>query len=101
METSLAPEPLLDELKLIETELGRLPGIRYGPRTIDLDILFYDDLVTTTEKLTIPHALMHERDFVLYPLCEYVLLLFSMSHSPIVLLLALHLILYIPSVSKQ
>jgi 2-amino-4-hydroxy-6-hydroxymethyldihydropteridine diphosphokinase len=69
-ETSLAPEDLLAHLKHLESELGRLPSIRYGPRLIDLDILFYDDLVLDTPKLTIPHPHLHKRAFVLVPLAD-------------------------------
>jgi 2-amino-4-hydroxy-6-hydroxymethyldihydropteridine diphosphokinase len=69
-ETLLAPEQLLDLLKRIETELGRQPGRRWGPRPIDLDILIFDDLVLEGGVLTIPHPRMSERGFVLAPLAE-------------------------------
>jgi 2-amino-4-hydroxy-6-hydroxymethyldihydropteridine diphosphokinase len=69
-ETHLAPPALLTHLKHIETKLGRLPSIRYGPRLIDIDILFYDDLVLNTSELTIPHPRLHERAFVLVPLAD-------------------------------
>jgi 2-amino-4-hydroxy-6-hydroxymethyldihydropteridine diphosphokinase len=69
-ETRLAPAALLARLKRIETDLGRLPTIRYGPRLIDLDILFYDSLVLSTPELTIPHPRLHERAFVLVPLAD-------------------------------
>jgi 2-amino-4-hydroxy-6-hydroxymethyldihydropteridine diphosphokinase len=69
-ETRLAPAALLARLKRIETDLGRLPTIRYGPRLIDLDILFYDSLVLSTPELTIPHPRLHERAFVLIPLAD-------------------------------
>lgn len=68
--TTLSPAALLAALKQIERELGRVASRRWGPRAIDLDILFYDDLVLATPELTIPHALLHERAFVLVPLCE-------------------------------
>lgn len=68
--TDLAPEALLHHLKNIERELGRVPGVRYGPRLIDLDILFYDDLVLDQPGLTIPHPRLHERAFVLVPLAD-------------------------------
>lgn len=69
-ETELSPEKLLAYLKQIEVELGRRPTIRYGPRLIDIDILFYDDLVVVTPDLIIPHPSLHERPFVLVPLAD-------------------------------
>ena len=69
-ETSLGPEELLAVLKDIEDELGRVPDVRWGPRTIDLDILLYGDLVMKTPELEIPHPGMKDRDFVLRPLAE-------------------------------
>jgi len=68
VETYLAPEPLLKHLKRIEVALGREPSFQNGPRLIDLDILFFDDLVLETPAVTIPHPRMHERAFVLVPL---------------------------------
>lgn len=68
--TALTPDALLAHLKQIERELGRVAARRWGPRAIDLDILFYDDLVLATPSLTIPHPLLHERPFVLVPLHE-------------------------------
>lgn len=67
-ETDLPPLELLAFLKRLESELGRVPGVRYGPRAIDLDILFYDNLVFDEQGLTIPHPRLHERGFVLMPL---------------------------------
>ena len=69
-ETSLEPLPLLKYLMGIETELGRTPTIRWGPRLIDIDILFYDDLVLDLPEVTIPHPRLHERAFVLVPLAD-------------------------------
>jgi len=69
-ETALAPVELLKSLKLLETELGRLPTVRWGPRRIDMDILFYDKLILNTPELTIPHPRLHERAFVLVPLAD-------------------------------
>lgn len=69
-ETYLKPEPLLKHLKRLETALGRKPTFENGPRLIDLDILFYDDLVLYSPTLTIPHPFMHERGFVLVPLMD-------------------------------
>lgn len=68
--TALAPEALLAQLKQIERDLGRVATRRWGPRALDLDILFYDQLVLSTASLTIPHALLHQRAFVLVPLRE-------------------------------
>ncbi len=67
-ETDLSPEEVLTKFKAVEKSMGRQKGERNGPRVIDLDILFYDDLVMDTPMLTIPHARMHERAFVLAPL---------------------------------
>ena len=69
-ETELSPLRLLEVLKITEDEVGRVETRRWGPRAIDLDILLYDDLVMNTPELTIPHPLMHEREFVLGPLDE-------------------------------
>src|SRR5262245_52834992 len=68
--TTLDPFSLLHALKRIESDLGRVPGQRYGPRVIDIDILLLDDLVLTSPELTIPHPAMLERAFVLIPLAE-------------------------------
>ena len=70
METELTPQELLAKLLAIEAELGRVRARRWGPRTIDLDILLCDDAVVDTEELTIPHPRMAERRFVLAPLAE-------------------------------
>ena len=69
-ETDLEPGALLKYLKQLEVELGREDNIRWGPRLIDLDILFYDDLVIDTPPLVIPHPRLHERAFVLVPLAD-------------------------------
>jgi len=66
--TDLEPLDLLDFLKNIEKEVGRVPSIRNGPRAVDLDILFYDKLIMKTENLIIPHPRIAERRFVLEPL---------------------------------
>ena len=68
--TYLEPEPLLKHLKRLEIALGRKASFRYGPRLIDIDILFFDDLVLETPALTIPHPHVHERGFVLFPLMD-------------------------------
>ncbi|MBL6966020.1 MAG: 2-amino-4-hydroxy-6-hydroxymethyldihydropteridine diphosphokinase [Anaerolineales bacterium] len=70
IETELSPLGLLDYLKDLEIRLGREPSIRYGPRQIDLDILFYGQQIISDENLTIPHARLHERAFVLVPLAD-------------------------------
>ncbi|MBT3390560.1 MAG: 2-amino-4-hydroxy-6-hydroxymethyldihydropteridine diphosphokinase [Chloroflexi bacterium] len=70
VETELSPLELLHYLKELENRLGREPSIRYGPRQIDLDILFYGHEVISYENLTIPHARLHERAFVLVPLAD-------------------------------
>jgi len=68
--TSLAPESLLDACLDIERSLGRVRDMRWGPRTIDLDVLLYGDAAMHTPRLTVPHPRMHERPFVLIPLLE-------------------------------
>ena len=68
--TDLSPADLLAALKEIEPALGRRPGRHWGPRPIDIDILFYDELRIETEQLSIPHPRIGERHFVLAPLAE-------------------------------
>ena len=68
--TYLEPEPLMKHIKRLEVALGRKATFRYGPRLIDIDILFYDDLILETPSLTIPHPHLHERGFVLVPLMD-------------------------------
>ena len=68
--TKLSPTNLLNALQKIEQDQDRIRDQRWGPRTLDLDILLYGDLQVASERLTIPHPLMQERDFVLYPLRE-------------------------------
>jgi|SRR5690625_3548762 len=70
LNTSLSSEDLLHYCQSIESDLGRERSIRYGPRTIDLDILLYNQEVIKTDRLTIPHPRMHQRSFVLIPLKE-------------------------------
>ncbi len=65
VETGLSPLDLLDRLQAIELSLGRVRDVPKGPRTIDLDILLYDDLVTRGERLTLPHPAIKERCFVM------------------------------------
>ncbi len=70
LETSLTPEKLLGELLKIEQDFGRIRQQKWGPRTLDLDLLLYDDLILETQILEIPHPRMIERGFVLVPLCD-------------------------------
>ncbi len=72
VETHLGPEELLRNLKEIEIDLGRRESIRWGSRIIDLDILFYNNLVIDTPELIIPHSGIKDREFVLRPLSEMV-----------------------------
>ena len=69
-ETTLSPLELLDALQAIENRLGRTREVRFGPRTIDLDLLLYAEQVIDSERLTVPHPRLHERGFVLTPLCD-------------------------------
>src|SRR5262245_1951778 len=68
--TRLDPHALLDRVLAVEHELGRVRGERWGPRTIDVDVLTYDALELDDPRLTVPHPRMHERGFVLIPLLE-------------------------------
>jgi len=70
VETALLAEELLAYGQEIERQLGRERTIRWGPRTIDVDILLYEQMVIQTEDLVVPHPRMHERSFVLVPLSE-------------------------------
>lgn len=69
-ETTLPPRELLQELKRIEVELGRVPSFRNAPRPVDLDILLYGEAVVQEPDLEIPHRRMVERAFVLVPLAD-------------------------------
>ena len=70
IETDLAPDELLRFVKDIEYEMGRRPAERWAPRIIDIDLLLYGDVVVSSAALTVPHALLAERNFVLVPLAE-------------------------------
>ena len=70
VETDLGPRELLDALLAVEHELGRVRDRRWGPRTIDLDLLVYGDLELDEPGLTVPHPRLHERRFALEPLAE-------------------------------
>ena len=69
-QTSLGPGELLENLLVVEEEMGRVREVEMGPRTIDIDLLVYDDLMIDTPQLTLPHPRMTERRFVLVPLVE-------------------------------
>lgn len=69
-ETDISPNDLMRQLKIIERDLGREKNFTNGPRVIDLDLLFYDQLVIETATLTIPHPRMRGRAFVLRPLAD-------------------------------
>jgi 2-amino-4-hydroxy-6-hydroxymethyldihydropteridine diphosphokinase len=68
--TTMTPMDLLGMLQSIEAAMGRRPGVQFGPRPIDLDILFYDSIQMETYKLTIPHPRLPQRAFVLKPLAD-------------------------------
>jgi 2-amino-4-hydroxy-6-hydroxymethyldihydropteridine diphosphokinase len=68
--TMLSPDDLLAALHTIETNLGRVRTVSWGARTLDLDLLLYDQFTSTTLELTVPHPRMCERNFVIYPLLE-------------------------------
>ena len=70
VETNLSPLELLAYLKKLESRMGRQSAVRFGPRLIDLDIIFYDDLVIDTPDLCIPHPRLVGRAFVLVPLAD-------------------------------
>lgn len=70
IQTNQTPVRLLETLQGIENELGRVRDIRWGPRTVDLDILLYDEIQIGEQHLTIPHPRMKERAFVIVPLAE-------------------------------
>jgi 2-amino-4-hydroxy-6-hydroxymethyldihydropteridine diphosphokinase len=69
-ETTLTPEELLAFTQEIEQQIGRVQRFRWGPREIDIDVIFYDDLVQQTDQLTLPHPEFRKRDFVLKPLSD-------------------------------
>ena len=70
LRTPLSPEALLDAVLAVESEFGRVRSVRNASRTLDIDILAYDDRVISTERLSIPHPRMPRRAFVLLPLAE-------------------------------
>jgi len=68
--TTMTPMDLLGMMQAIEVAMGRRPGVQFGPRPIDLDLLFYDSIQMETYKLTIPHPRLPQRAFVLKPLVD-------------------------------
>ncbi len=70
VKTHLTPASLLEQLQAIETEHGRQREIRWGARTLDLDLLLYDSVIMKTDTLELPHPEMTNRNFVLYPLSD-------------------------------
>lgn len=70
--TTISPDDLLKKLQIIEQLLGKSPPFKFGPRTIDLDLLLYDNQIIQKPHCTVPHPRMHERRFVLEPLCELI-----------------------------
>ena len=72
IDTGMAPDELLHQLKWIESKMGRSPGARWGPRTIDLDILLFAEIQLDTPELTIPHREIWRRRFVLEPLLQVI-----------------------------
>jgi 2-amino-4-hydroxy-6-hydroxymethyldihydropteridine diphosphokinase len=70
IQTKQLPHELMQTLLSIETNLGRVRTVKFGPRTIDLDILFYDDLIHRSPAVTLPHPAIQDRRFVLVPLAE-------------------------------
>ena len=70
IDTQLSPEALIERFQRIEKDAGRERVERWGPRTLDVDLLLYGHQIISTDELTVPHPLMHERWFVLKPLSE-------------------------------
>jgi len=70
VETTLTADALLDALHAVESEFGRVRDVRFGPRTLDLDLIWYDGRRLDSDRLTLPHPRAHEREFVLRPLAD-------------------------------
>jgi 2-amino-4-hydroxy-6-hydroxymethyldihydropteridine diphosphokinase len=70
LDTPLSPDALLDVLLAVEADHGRVRDVRWGPRTLDLDLLWFERAVRDDPRLTLPHPRAHEREFVLRPLCD-------------------------------
>lgn len=94
--TRLAPEELLEACLAAERELGRVRGVRNGPRTLDADLLLYGDEVRGGTALELPHPRLHERRFVLVPLCEIA----PQARHPLLGLCAAELLLQCPDRSQ-
>lgn len=88
LDTRLPAETLLDALQAIEQAHQRQRTVRWGPRTLDLDLLLYGDAVIAVEHLQVPHPQMHQRAFVLYPLADIAPTLVIPGHGPLPELLA-------------
>lgn len=88
IDTVLKPRPLLQALQQIEQQQGRKRIVRWGPRTLDIDILLYARLALNTQQLKIPHPRLRERNFVLYPLADIAPDLNLPDGSPLARLLA-------------
>ena len=82
---TLAPHQVLSSVQGLEREMGRQPGVRYGPRLIDVDILFYGSQTLEYPDLQIPHPRLHQRAFVLVPLAD---LAAALSHPTLILTVA-------------
>jgi 2-amino-4-hydroxy-6-hydroxymethyldihydropteridine diphosphokinase len=70
LDTELGPDALLEVLLAVEAAHGRVRDVRWGPRTLDLDLVWFDGVVRDDPRLTLPHPRAHEREFVLRPLCD-------------------------------
>lgn len=70
LETSLEPETLLETIQAIEKTMGRTRQERWGIRRLDIDIIYFDNLVINSDELVVPHPLLQERRFALIPICE-------------------------------
>jgi 2-amino-4-hydroxy-6-hydroxymethyldihydropteridine diphosphokinase len=70
VETTLTADALLDALHAVESEFGRVRDVRFGPRTLDLDLIWYEGEERADDRLTLPHPRAHEREFVLRPLAD-------------------------------
>ena len=88
LDTGLTPHQLLMALQTLELAQGRTRSVRWEARTLDLDLLLYDQLTSADPRLTLPHPRLHERAFVLYPLCDIAPNLHIPGQGPLIELLA-------------